>query len=583
MRSPQSEATSAPKAPATTAGEGPASRARRPAHPRDGLPHLQRRYGNRLTRGIIQAKLNVGPVDDPLEREADRISRVAIGTSVQRAPETVQHAHGAEEGVANPSVEQAVTRARGGGQAVPQRVRDRMEQATGADFSPVRLHVDAEADRLNDALGSRAFTVGADVFVRRSEYRPGTARGDALLGHELAHTAQQGATGRGHVNVPAATVQRYVEVAPTDGNYPKKGFDDFESVDDGFFPFQVEDHGSWFANGQDFDPAKSNVDVLEINLKWLHAPVVRFSDDYELAVPVEAQAESKTFFATDTRIRESNTILEKLDGQVRLTRTARHLSVSLQGGQAKRLYQVEPRAVQLPGHIPVPNVQPPGGLSLRTPQDCEQMSRYVLGFQDHNFHNRWCKTLAEVLDEVTYKLRGNAGQRRSAFVKRWAGIRAPGARATKDQWEAYAEAGKRFIADVIGALKGLQAQHGNQFDQRLEDAFRKRKVNQFLRPKIGSQLVVMSRGDWQSGTDLFRYHYGAVVAVSGRDYVTMENYARRDKEVGVSTSGAGDPLFYFYMHGTDFTKETWHSRWADSNSFSGYPLSLAEREPFRRK
>ncbi|WNZ08076.1 DUF4157 domain-containing protein [Streptomyces sp. 11x1] len=212
MRSPQSEATSVPKAPATVAAEGPVSPGRRPARPGDGLLHLQRRYGNRRAQGIIQAKLNVGPVDDPLEREADRVSRLAMGAtpsvSAQRVPEAVRQVPHAEGGAADPSVTQAVERARGGGQAVPRGVRARMERATGADFGSVRLHVDAESDRLNDALGSRAFTVGADVFVRRSEYRPGSAQGDALLGHELTHTVQQGAAGPRVGGASKATVRR---------------------------------------------------------------------------------------------------------------------------------------------------------------------------------------------------------------------------------------------------------------------------------------------------------------------------------------------------------------------------------------
>ncbi|WP_416978232.1 DUF4157 domain-containing protein [Streptomyces sp. T028] len=228
MRSPQSEVTPARKAPATAA-EDPVSQECRPAHPRDGLLHLQRRYGNRGVRGVIQAKLNVGPVDDPLEREADRISRVAMETSArpsyeeaQRAPEEVrraaeptQHVHGAAGGAADPAVERAVARARGGGRPVPGGVRERMERVSGADFSGVRVHVGAESDRLNSELGSRAFTVGADVFVRRSEYRPGSARGDALLGHELTHTVQQGAAlpraGRLTPRQTLPTVQRSVK------------------------------------------------------------------------------------------------------------------------------------------------------------------------------------------------------------------------------------------------------------------------------------------------------------------------------------------------------------------------------------
>ncbi|MGW3649396.1 eCIS core domain-containing protein [Streptomyces sp. NPDC000878] len=150
-------------------------------------------------RGIVQAKLNVGPVDDPHEREADRISRLAMGSSaessVRRSPEAIGSVPGAAGGVADPGVERAVTRARAGGRPVPDRVRQRMERVSGVDLGGVRVHVDAEADRLNEALGARAFTVGADVFVRRDEYRPGSARGDALLGHELTHVVQQSGAG----------------------------------------------------------------------------------------------------------------------------------------------------------------------------------------------------------------------------------------------------------------------------------------------------------------------------------------------------------------------------------------------------
>ncbi|WP_329311154.1 eCIS core domain-containing protein [Streptomyces sp. NBC_01262] len=212
MRSPQSEATPAQKAPATAAAESPASREHRPAHPHDGLLNLQRRYGNRGVRGIVQAKLNVGPVDDPLEREADRVALLATGSSpaasAQRAPEAAQHVPAATGGVAEPAVARAVERARGGGGlAVPGGVRARMERATGADFGSVRLHVGPESDRLNHSLGSRAFTVGADVFVRRSEYRPGTTRGDALLGHELTHTVQQGAA-RAHPSMSTGATRK---------------------------------------------------------------------------------------------------------------------------------------------------------------------------------------------------------------------------------------------------------------------------------------------------------------------------------------------------------------------------------------
>lgn len=182
-----------PVRPATAAEA--VERERRPAHPREGLLDLHRRYGNRRVQGMIQAKLDVGAVDDPLERAADRMALQVTGASLRRAPAATGSVSVPGGGDAGPGVAQAVGRMRGRGRPVPEGIRRRMESATGADLGGVRVHVGHEPDRLNDTLGARAFTVGADVFVRRSEYTPGTATGDALLAHELVHTVQQGAAG----------------------------------------------------------------------------------------------------------------------------------------------------------------------------------------------------------------------------------------------------------------------------------------------------------------------------------------------------------------------------------------------------
>ncbi|WBB98041.1 MULTISPECIES: hypothetical protein [unclassified Solwaraspora] len=97
------------RTPGAARGSGaPALRpASNPAH------HLQRRYGNRQTRAIIQAKLAVGSTTDPLEREADRILRLATGGSAQRAPEAVGQEPATAVGEsAGAAVEQGVARAR---------------------------------------------------------------------------------------------------------------------------------------------------------------------------------------------------------------------------------------------------------------------------------------------------------------------------------------------------------------------------------------------------------------------------------------------------------------------------------------
>jgi hypothetical protein len=78
-----------------------------------------------------------------------------------------------------------------GGATLEPGVRGRMEVAFGRSFGGVRVHTGPEAARMASELNARAFTVGSDVAFDSGEYRPGTAIGDALIAHELAHVAQQ--------------------------------------------------------------------------------------------------------------------------------------------------------------------------------------------------------------------------------------------------------------------------------------------------------------------------------------------------------------------------------------------------------
>jgi hypothetical protein len=122
----------------------------------DSLLRLQRRYGNRHVQRVLA-----------LARQADGEAEVA------------------------PEIEQAIQRARGGGQALDSKVRTQMGSAFGADFSNVRVHTNAEADTLSQQLNARAFTTGHDIFFRRGEYNPGSSSGRELLAHELTHVVQQ--------------------------------------------------------------------------------------------------------------------------------------------------------------------------------------------------------------------------------------------------------------------------------------------------------------------------------------------------------------------------------------------------------
>jgi hypothetical protein len=150
----------------------------------------------------LQAKLQVGAVDDPLEREAD-----AVADQVMRAPVQVSRkcaecddekkpvqrkAAGAPMpggGAAPPIVSQALSAA---GRPLDAPLGAYISQRFGRDFSGVRIHTDSQAQASAEAVGAAAYTVGQHLVFGAGRYDPGSDAGRRLIAHELAHTVQQG-------------------------------------------------------------------------------------------------------------------------------------------------------------------------------------------------------------------------------------------------------------------------------------------------------------------------------------------------------------------------------------------------------
>ena len=84
----------------------------------------------------------------------------------------------------------------GSGRALPGRVRARMERVLGHDLSNGRVH---EGDNAG-AIDAVAYTQGNAVHFQRGAYNPESPKGLELLGHELAHVAQQR---EGRVAIPS--------------------------------------------------------------------------------------------------------------------------------------------------------------------------------------------------------------------------------------------------------------------------------------------------------------------------------------------------------------------------------------------
>ncbi|MDP9094458.1 MAG: DUF4157 domain-containing protein [Actinomycetota bacterium] len=157
------------------------------------------------------APMTVGHAHDGAEHDADRMADDALARLGPVGGEGEQHSGSGRGGgvevqrSATPSAAAVVGVAggpldmgtsakidgmRGSGRPLPTPVRDRMEKAFGASFSAVRIHDDHRAAALNDAVSARAFTTGKDIFFARDQFAPGSAAGERVLAHELAHTLQ---------------------------------------------------------------------------------------------------------------------------------------------------------------------------------------------------------------------------------------------------------------------------------------------------------------------------------------------------------------------------------------------------------
>ena len=206
-----------PAAPATPA---PKERPRGPIGNQAALRQLSRAPPR------LQTKLEIGAVDDPLEREADEVADKVMrmpdpAVPVSAGPPQISRKcaaceKGDEEkqkvqmkpaggarpvGEAPPIVHEVLGEP---GQPLDTQTRAFFEPRFGQDFSRVRIHDGPNAGRASLALQARAFTAGSHLVFARGEFRPDlSGYGGRLLAHELAHTMQQRGSGQ-----PANVIRR---------------------------------------------------------------------------------------------------------------------------------------------------------------------------------------------------------------------------------------------------------------------------------------------------------------------------------------------------------------------------------------
>jgi hypothetical protein len=170
-----------------------------------------------LSTPRIQAKLEVGAVDDPLEREADAVADRVMrmpdpGLDVSASPAQVSRK--CDECEDKPSILRAesASASHSGSKAAPDSVKHVLQSGggrpltqaqtgffgtrLGRDLSNVRIHTGTHAAASARAIDALAYTVGPDIVFGDGAWQPDTAAGLHLLAHELVHVVQQGGHAR---------------------------------------------------------------------------------------------------------------------------------------------------------------------------------------------------------------------------------------------------------------------------------------------------------------------------------------------------------------------------------------------------
>lgn len=465
--------------------------------------------------------------------------------------------------------------ASGQGRPLPDKVRAKMESFFRTDFSQVRIHVGPEAPR----IGAHAFTTGSRIYFAPGQFNPDSQHGQALLGHELAHVVQQRS---GRVRNPfseglaiiqdpqleleadrlgqqaashqtaAAPVAPMPKAKPRNpGGSVKTGALQAYFVIAGAqvrqnrptarfptYPYALV--GTSNLSAQQSDDASDagfldNGDNTRANIVAVGAAgtALRVSDDYKMAIEDTnlRNRQPKTFFATAEVLTAANQALRTKNSGISLQQTGNAITI------VGRLWEYRLLEVR-------PLFQ--NGDPDLLPQNCDSITNKVAPFEDARvgrvaFHVMW-KLIGGrwTLDTLT----GTAAMRRYAAVRD-----APSGWGSNSPWR---QGVNEYAAPNVGEAYVIHTMESEE-DQKPEE-------NQVM------HYTADGRGD-ERRTLAWGFHYAGVVAQSGKDRITLENYARGDDR-----KTNPDPRWFFQMYGTKRVEQSFHT--ANKDKGFANPITL---------
>jgi hypothetical protein len=542
--------------------------------------------------------------EEALEEEDEELQMKPLSNSIQRdealeeeeelqMKPMLQRREAIGGGDASEELESSIQQAKGSGQPLDPNLQEKMGQAMGADFSHVKVHTDSQSDQLNQSIQAKAFTTGQDVFFRQGAYNPSSADGQELIAHELTHVVQQngGAVQRSHLS-PKREQSIQTKVAPYALKVSDLHLTSQAVVTQRYFLGAATASSSpTVLSGQDRQADHSFRDPTDLTHTQIATSgrdptagltPLKISEKGKMAIEnVDDSRQAKVFFAEGSIISKSNKELTKRGSKYLLqVAQANAITVTDQKGKSHTLDQIEA-------------VQNPDAKKASTPKKVAGK----LATQQHGLNlgvEATCIAVAEAIMGKSYGVGAVSAKLLSVKMKKLGLLTAT----EQLSWgtavaDAMTKQGKRkhgvLNEATVAQAYGLFVNNNPVAALKLA---KKLKVNEFADPEVGQSFISEAVGATGGGivnwlqdptgattTELktpdptvrggqrrtgWGNHAGAVVAESGGDKITLENYARSGEDLALKDN---DKIFYFAMYGpASKPTQTWHSVWSQSPS-----------------
>jgi hypothetical protein len=470
---------------------------------------------------------------------------------------------------------------------------DVIQRAFGRhDISSVQAHTGSEAAASANAMGAQGYATGNHVVL-------GGAADLHTAAHEVAHVVQQrgGVQLKGGVGEVGDPYERHADAvadAVVQGKSAEGLLDVYAGGGtsasassavaqpvQGYFRITQADFAAKnvgasaetsfsgqepVAGGESYLKNDGATNIVAETIATVGG--LRVSGDGKLAIEDGGDRQAKTFFIEEGLIGDANEQLKKVGSTYRLLKAGGTLTVPDSKAKLHTLVQVVAQNDK--------SQNKSSGDNVNGPVNCDEMAGAVAGWgADYNRSPQ----LQGVSDPGWMN---EEGHRVAAYVVEYA--KAPNwkEKILKNRKKRAAEASNYGLPPNLNTPAAILLALNPKRNE-IAEAYAKMSpgdkakvaedlgINEGSNPNIGESFVVFSTGakdketgrvkDHESGNDVaakWGQHWGGVVAKSGGDYITLENYDRKSEDAGrTGASAAGETRAFFQMYGSD-TGQTWH-------------------------